>query len=84
MTPEPKRKESLPDAKNILNTAPVSTDLPPVSTNTQTQIPETTNLSEVVNTQLMTPDPRNREIASFLGGNPEQILKNMQIARRTG
>ena len=84
LTPEPKRKESLPDAKNILNTAPVSTDLPPVSTNTQTQVPETTNLSEVVNTQLMTPDPRNREIASFLGGNPEQILKNMQIARRTG
>ena len=84
LTPEPKRKELLPDAKNILNTAPVSTDLPPVSTNTQTQVPETTNLSEVVNTQLMTPDPRNREIASFLGGNPEQILKNMQIARRTG
>ena len=84
LTPEPERKESLPDAKNILNTAPVSTDLPPVSTNTQTQVPETTNLSEAVNTQLMTPDPRNREIASFLGGNPEQILKNMQIARRTG
>ena len=84
LTPEPERKESSPDAKNILNTAPVSTDLPPVSTNTQTQVPETTNLSETVNTQLLTPDPRNREIASFLGGNPEQILKNMQIARRTG
>ena len=50
-----------------------------------TQAPPTVELTEnrAVN-ELLRPSPENRQIASFLGGNPETILKNMEIARRTG
>ena len=54
---------------------------------TQNVVPQqqTTNVVQnTINNELFRTDPRNREIAAFLGSNPEEVLKNMQIARRTG
>jgi len=83
LTPEPEKKEA-PDVRNILNTAPVNS--PTVAPVSQNVAPEpTTNVAQnIVNDELFRTDPRNREIAAFLGANPESVLKNMQIARRTG
>ena len=83
LTPEPEKKEA-PDVRNILNTAPVNA--PTVAPVSQNVAPEpTTNVTQnIVNDELFRTDPRNREIAAFLGANPESVLKNMQIARRTG
>jgi hypothetical protein len=83
LTPEPEKKEA-PDVRNILNTAPVNA--PTVAPVSQNVAPEpTTNVAQnIVNDELFRTDPRNREIAAFLGANPESVLKNMQIARRTG
>ena len=83
LTPEPEKKEA-PDVRNILNTAPVNA--PTVAPVSQNVAPEpTTNVAQnIVNDELFRTDPRNREIAAFLGANPEAVLKNMQIARRTG
>ena len=83
LTPEPEKKEA-PDVRNILNTAPVNS--PTVAPVSQNVAPEpTTNVAQnIVNDEFFRTDPRNREIAAFLGANPEAVLKNMQIARRTG
>ena len=83
LTPEPEKKEA-PDVRNILNTAPVNS--PTVAPVSQNVVPEpTTNVVQnTINNELFRTDPRNREIAAFLGSNPEDVLKNMQIARRTG
>ena len=83
LTPEPVREET-PDVRNILNTAPV--EAPKVAPVSQNMTPEPiTNVAQnTINNELFRTDPRNREIAAFLGSNPEDVLKNMQIARRTG
>jgi hypothetical protein len=84
LTPEPVKEKPSPDVRNILNNAPVNTpDLPPMTQNVVPQ--ETINVAQnTINNELFRTDPRNREIATFLGANPESVLKNMQIARRTG
>jgi len=83
LTPEPEKKET-PDVRNILNTAPVnSPTVAPISQNVAPE-PTTNVVQNTINNELFRTDPRNREIAAFLGANPEDVLKNMQIARRTG
>ena len=85
LTPEPVRKEPAPDVRNILNTAPINTpELPPMTQNVVPQQQTTNVVQNTINNELFRTDPRNREIAAFLGSNPEEVLKNMQIARRTG
>jgi hypothetical protein len=84
LTPDEPVKPIKKEAKDFLNltnlsTQGVNTELPKQTTQTQTQPLDVTN----VNTMLLNPSPENRQIAQFLGGNPEQILKNMEIARRT-
>ena len=78
------KEEETPDVRNILNTAPIQAPkIAPVSQNVEPQ--QTTNVAQnTVNNELFRTDPRNREISAFLGANPEDVLKNMQIARRTG
>ena len=84
LTPQPVKEKSTPDIKNILNNSPVNApELPPMTQNVVA--PQTTNVAQnTINNELFRTDPRNREIAAFLGANPEDVLKNMQIARRTG
>ena len=84
LTPQPVKEKTTPDIKNILNNSPVNApDLPPMTRNVAPQ--QTTNVAQnTVNNELFRTDPRNRDIAAFLGANPEDVLKNMQIARRTG
>jgi hypothetical protein len=48
--------------------------------------PRPTNIqtSEVSPSDPLFGPAATRQMASFLGDNPEDILKNLQIARRTG
>ena len=83
LSPQPVKEKPAPDIKNILNNSPVNApELPPMTQNVVA--PQTTNVAQnTINNELFRTDPRNREIAAFLGANPEDVLKNMQIARRT-
>jgi hypothetical protein len=95
LTPEPKKKASPATVNDFLDLTSTKSNpnfkvnplneiqkIPEQTTQRTTEEP-TINLATVTS-QLLNPSPENREIAQFLGGNPEQILKNMEIARRTG
>jgi len=90
LTP-PKRKKDEPRNineflslnNNVTTSAP--TNLPEARPENLTQTEPTLDVSQnQVTNELLRPSPENREVAAFLGSNPEQILKNLQIARRTG
>ena len=95
LTPEPKEDVSPPTVNDFLSLTNTKANpnfkvnplnenqkLPEQTTRRTTEDPNI-NVATVTN-QLLNPAPENRQIAEFLGGNPEQILKNMEIARRTG
>ena len=64
----------------------VATTPPPVNITTEVPEPRPTNIqtSEVSPSDPLFGPAATRQMASFLGDNPEDILKNLQIARRTG
>ena len=85
MTPEPEKKQEELNINNLLDlkNQNIPTELP--QPRPQNLVQPQINLTENrINTELLRPSPENRQIAQFLGGNPEDILKNMEIARRTG
>lgn len=87
MTPVPKEEEPVElDVNNLLDlnktNIPVDNVNPQPENLTQPEVNVTQN-NRVTN-ELLRVAPENREVAAFLGSNPEDILKNMQIARRTG
>ena len=95
LTPELKKKASPPTVNDFLDLTNTKSNpnfkinplnetqkIPEQTTQRTTEEP-TIDLATVTS-QLLNPSPENRQIAQFLGGNPEQILKNMEIARRTG
>ena len=69
LTPQPVKEKSTPDIKNILNNSPINApELPPMTQNVAPQ--QTTNVAQnTINNELFRTDPRNREIAAFLGSN---------------
>jgi hypothetical protein len=89
LTPEPEKSktptQNIQEFLNLQNLPTRDDQLPQPRPQNLTQAPPTVELTEnrAVN-ELLRPSPENRQIASFLGGNPETILKNMEIARRTG
>lgn len=64
----------------------VATTPSPVNITTEVPEPRPTNIqtSEVSPSDPLFGPAATRQMASFLGDNPEDILKNLQIARRTG
>ena len=71
------------DLSNIPASAPESLPTPRPQ-NLGQSAPAVEMTENNLTNELLRPSPENRQIASFLGGNPETILKNMEIARRTG
>ena len=71
------------DLSNIPASAPESLPTPRPQ-NLGQSVPAVEMTENNLTNELLRPSPENRQIASFLGGNPETILKNMEIARRTG
>ena len=89
LTPEPKKlktpTQNIREFLNLSNLPTRNDQLPQPRPQNLTQAPPTVEMSEnrAVN-ELLRPSPENRQIAAFLGGDPETIIKNMEIARRTG
>ena len=84
LTPEPEKKEEPKEVKEFLNlrNQNIPAELPKPRPQNLIQ-PEVNVTQNRVTTELLRPSPENRQIAAFLGGNPEEVLKNMEIARRT-
>jgi hypothetical protein len=89
LTPEPKKlktpTQNIREFLNLSNLPTRNDQLPQPRPQNLTQAPPTVEMTEnrAVN-ELLRPSPENRQIAAFLGGDPETIIKNMEIARRTG
>ena len=89
LTPEPRElktpKQNIREFLNLQNLPTRNDQLPQPRPQNLTQTPPTVEMTEnrAVN-ELLRPSPENRQIAAFLGGDPETIIKNMEIARRTG
>ena len=85
ITPEPVKKEEPKNVNDFLNLKKqeVPSILPEPRPQNLSQ-PEINVTQNRITTELLRPSPENRQIAAFLGGNPEEVLKNMEIARRTG
>mgnify|MGYP004346559231 FL=1 len=89
LTPEPRElktpKQNIREFLNLQNLPTRNDQLPQPRPQNLTQAPSTVEMTEnrAVN-ELLRPSPENRQIAAFLGGDPETIIKNMEIARRTG
>ena len=68
---------------DVTTSAP--TNLPEARPENLTQTQPTLDVSQnQITNELLRPSPENRQVAAFLGSNPEEVLKNMEIARRTG
>ena len=89
LTPEPREVKTptrnIREFLNLSNLPKRNDQLPQPRPQNLTQAPPTVEMTEnrAVN-ELLRPSPENRQIAAFLGGDPETIIKNMEIARRTG
>ena len=78
-----------PDISNLVPPGEDSTTVTPSSASVvapELPEPRPTNIqtSEVLPSDPLFGPAATRQMASFLGDNPEDILKNLQIARRTG
>ena len=74
----------MPNLFGLGNQRAVNTELPP---KVDTTVRPTVDTTPSINPMQMTnvgSSPLTRTNPSFLGSNPDDILKNLDIARRTG
>jgi hypothetical protein len=81
ITPTKPVEEPVEEKKDPLNLSNLSIQEPTVSDNVVAK-PEPLDITSL--DQVVFPSVGTRNVASFLGSNPADIAKNMDIARRTG
>ena len=81
ITPEEPVEEPVEEKKDPLNLSNLSIQEPTIDDNVVAK-PEPLDITSL--DQVVFPSVGTRNVASFLGNNPADIAKNMEIARRTG